>query len=267
MGKLVAVVREDKNGKKTTRWVKGSSVKSGPNKSIPAPVAPERDSTPRLDEIIAGLSNSSVKIDHRARELLENALKHSEGDEDQHTKLSANIMFMIGNIESHMGRTDLNNLAVFAESMRFRMTAPGDFLKYVRGLAYENEFTGISDFLVGSNQTLTKEAQSWVYAASRLDYPFTESLGGSDGLYRDTDYEYDEDTGDYIEVGEGDYDDDESEPEYVAIAHRELSRIILQFPDKAEQIVHDLNNEGIRDMGLLRQRLTHPQTVLRDGVL
>lgn len=267
MRKLVAELREDKNGKLTKRWVKEASVTGGSSKPIPAP-ATQRKDTPRLNEIIAPLPNRTATIDPRTKEVLEELLRNSEGDPDQNAKLSANIMFMVGNIESYAGRTDLNNLAALAEPMHFARTTQAEFLNYLRGLTYENEFTGISDFLTEANPEQTKKAKAWVYAASRLDYPFTETLGGSDERYRDTDYEYDEETGDYIEVGEGEpYDDEEAEPEYVTFTDRKLSRLIMDFPDKVDQIVDDLTTQGIRDFGLIRDRILHPQQALRNGML
>lgn len=274
MGELVAVVREDKNGKKTTRWVKGSAAAPSTAKKIPAPAPLKKatvSETPRLKAALAGSrSNDFDKISPRAKPLLEQALA-AEESMNKRSMLPSTIAHMAGS-SAYGGQTDLNNLAAFYSSM----TDEAEFAPFLRGLSYvegkwqKNEFAGISDFLTQASPQALAKAQAWMYAASRLGDDYVEVLGGGDRRPVDPDYEYDE-YGDIIDDGDDDayYDDDNEDyvPEYMSIYNGALTRLILDHPDKVERIVDDIKTSGISDMALIRERALHPQQALRDGVL
>lgn len=262
--KLVPVVREDKNGKSTTRWVKDGSAAGKPsNRNIPAPQAKQVSKTPLLETTLRRLGMATPHhLDPRTAALLEIELERHTVDAKR-SILASSIPLL-----DHNDEAEINNYALFIGSYEMNDGAP--LSECIRGLSHYNGLERIRDFMTGASPRQQDQARALIYAASRLNHDWVESLGGEESEYADySDDDFDED-GDEVFVypeDRGDYYSDDYEPPITVIYQNDLVRLLMEKPDKAEQIVHLINNEGLSDVALIRSRIIHPEQALSQGVL
>lgn len=261
---LVPETRTDRNGVPSIRWVKPSAGSGAKATKIPAVTGSPDKATPVIDKLIGSIKSvAAANISQKAKELLEQAIVESGENSPRTSWIKTELTRLaIPPIRS----ADLNNLAAFSSS------APDEwnnsFWLAVEGLRYEQGFSEIDDYLTRATPEKLAKARAFVYAVLRLGDDWAEFLGGREDHYgSDSDDDDDDEYGD----GGGSYYEDEAqdeayEPEHYSMHNRDLYLLIMQHPDKVEEIVSDIES-GVRDVELLRARALHPQTALRDGVL
>jgi hypothetical protein len=263
--KLVPVVREDKNGKSTTRWVREApSATTQSSRAIPAPNAMKSTQTPLLDGLFASTGIAKrCNVSTRAATLMERELER-HASEPRRSILASHLSFVV--LES--SDDEVNNHALFVGSYEMNDGAP--LGECIRGLSHYKGLERIRDFMTGASPRQQDQARALIYAASRLNHDWVETLGGEESEYADySDDDFDEDGDDVFVYPEdrGDYYSGEYEPALTAIYRNDLVQLIMEKPEQTEQIVHLINNEGLSDVALIRSRVLHPEQALNQGVL
>lgn len=267
MTRLVPEQRTDRTGRTQTRWV--LPLPQPTARAVPAPaIGPEADRSAALSFVLQYVEDGDERADADLLQqcspvVLERLAENlrAEGGLGKGLVVASGRWYRF---DTHLrwamirlrrgDRAPLQNLAVFYDAVsgpEWLTAAPNlweliDGLTYPWGNPYTPPFAGVQDFS-GLPEDRLRQAWALVYAAHRLGDDFTEGRG--------------EDPMD---------DEDGARPDGPlrrVIHDAGMVRLLMIRPDDAEVIVRIVNEEHIRDVRVIREKLESPSRALSDGVL
>lgn len=259
MSNLVPVVRKDKNGKSTTRWVKESVSAPATETLLPAPTAldnpPVNWDVKKEQELRWRDAMSSVSP--RAAELFETTLKNLSSREAEQNSFRYYVELYV----QYYDTDTVENFAFFCDVFNFNgHRQPHECFA---GLGKHKWFGTVSNYLKNSFPHKKAQARALIYAVTHLD-GYVEYGGGSGaGEGAGSGYEWDDDN----DNDEDAYSYHGSDPEYYFIYEEDLVKLLLDHPDKAEQIVEMAESDEKYGWDRIGQQIMLPEKALRDGVL
>jgi hypothetical protein len=242
-GNLIPEPRVNVNGHVVVKHVRGGSDSPERKSKMPAPRHSELPKAPLLNKSLMRVTDGSVmlsSLNPEAATRVESLLQWVKTERPTaRGKVEDEIRRAVFRTDKKESRNAFNNLGVFGDVVVVRDMYYG-VENYVKGLQMCPEFAGMKDFLTNGTPAKREHAQALVRFAS--------AFSGNKSVARE-----------FIDFG--------LDHSFVRVKDAELRRLVMDYPNRADDIADVIKSEGIADAKHLREIIKHGQQSLRDGVL
>lgn len=246
-GNLVPEPRVNVLGHVVVKHVRtGSGSPDRKNKKLPAPQHQELPKAPLLNKSLRRITDGRVmlsSLNPEAATRVEALLARVKAENPtSRGRVEREISYAVLITDKKESRATFNNLAVFGDAvMRDTYNNIGS---YVQGLQMCPEFAGMKDFLNNGTPAKREKAQALVRFASAFE--------GRQSVARE-----------FIDFGR----EGEMFASFVHVKDAELRRLVMDYPQRADDIAEVIKSQHITDARHLREMIEHGEQALREGVL